>query len=724
MLELASRVNSRPPRSATAAGVCLALLVASAGGQEEGEDSDMALPPISVRGIRVAPELPADRMRVEMFLSLQLGLGWSNNTASLITPSRVPQSPRNIAFTIGDPLVVRRDESLPGDPVRLRGLRALVLRDRLPAANPFDGSTPWNEMPRGGLEIVVGGGATAWDGGAMGGAIQFLSQPPSATLVTEKGNGRGRAIDGGPLKRRVLPIGNLTASIGGLDTRRADWVASQPTTRGILQVQGGIHSTAGYELLAPTQRGPIDEPAWNRGRWLEANWRQPAGKFRELTASVRTYENSTGHGTPGQHRQEHGTRVSLAMAGNPTGGPRWNGAIYGQHDDAAAALTSSDAPRLAETPARRLAKMPTSAVGASWTGAWWHFGDSRTILGADLRHVRGESREEFDFAGGNFRRESIAGGKQSRLGLSILQQQPFGANLLATFGARLEAWHETSGRRREIDRASGAILRDERLADDEGAGLVPSAGLVWQLPKRWRVRVNGQSTFRRPTLAERFQTWGVQGVITDANPALDAEKNLSFEAALEYGTAPGLTVGAKVFHNRLSDLIGSQASVSGLAPLPGLAFRQWINLSAEIQGLQFSLGGIRYGPVSLSSNLLLNQTRIATSATTPALSGKELPRLPDRIASLNAAWKATEQLSLGLTVRSTGRQFADEENSRRMPDALLTDIRASYRLNRQAQFFLRVENIADVRHETNRDSAGLRYLGSPRVVTGEVRLNW
>src|SRR4051812_47190918 len=146
------------------ASLSLVGLLASAAGQPSSEEKpEMSLPPVAVRGIHVAPDLPSARMRVDIFLNLQgVNQDWNLPNTS-ITPGRVFQAMRNIAYTSQG-----LDEALrSGEAPRLRGLPALVLRDRLPAANPFDGSLSWQELPSEGFgrsEIIAGGGATAWDG--------------------------------------------------------------------------------------------------------------------------------------------------------------------------------------------------------------------------------------------------------------------------------------------------------------------------------------------------------------------------------------------------------------------------------------------------------------------------------------------------------------------------------------------------------------------------------
>src|SRR5690606_6218191 len=87
----------------------------------------------------------------------------------------------------------RRSDSLTANPtaqgVSLRGLgpsgasRSLVLLDGVPLNDPFGGWVAWTKIPReslAGIEVVPGGGATAWGNAALGGVVQMLSAPLAA----------------------------------------------------------------------------------------------------------------------------------------------------------------------------------------------------------------------------------------------------------------------------------------------------------------------------------------------------------------------------------------------------------------------------------------------------------------------------------------------------------------------------------------------------------------
>jgi outer membrane receptor protein involved in Fe transport len=126
------------------------------------------------------------------------------------TPLRMPQDAENSAFTAevesGEMLrdspyetldgvlasepevgLLGRSDSLWGQPrdrfVSLRGVDAsgsgaLVLLDGLPFNDPFSRSVPWIEATSQSLarvEVVPGGGSTAWGNGALGGVVQLFT---------------------------------------------------------------------------------------------------------------------------------------------------------------------------------------------------------------------------------------------------------------------------------------------------------------------------------------------------------------------------------------------------------------------------------------------------------------------------------------------------------------------------------------------------------------------
>lgn len=622
--------------------------------------------------------------------------------------------------------------------VALRGAHALALRDGVPLNDPFGGWVSWADLPRTGLarvEFVPSGGSTAWGGGALGGTVQFLTLPARGKIVMESYDPQ----DGGPPEKKqvIRPTGQIAAHFGEFNTLGAEFVTSQPAGHGVLQILGRGFRTDGFALVAAAQRGSVDQSAWSRHHRLEARWRQSLGKDRELVASVRTYDESGGNGTSYQQGSSRGTLASVAIASNRAPGFFWNALAYGQSGSSTNRFGAVTVDRSQEIPIIDRFAVPTDAFGASWTGAWRHFGDARTNAGVDLRHVRGETQEAFLFTNGAFSRQLAAGGKQDSLGVFVLHDRAAAKNLRTTAGARIDFWGNSDGHRRETDPVTHAVLLDQRFGRASGTEFSPSLGIVWQPRKNWRFRVHGQHAFRLPALGERYQTSGRHNVVTAANPALRTEHSTGLEIAAGYsmfekGSAPVLTLEARVFLTELSDAVGTVAVARGSGELPILdslppAYRgvKRINLDrARLQGLELATTWRPSPDIQFEAMLRLSDSKVLHSTISSGLGGKHLTDTPHDTAALSAKWMVTKDTSVRLSVRSTGRQFLDSANTLSLRGATTADLGVSHQVNERTELFVTAENLADARVETGRDANGLAYLDSPRVILAGLRLGW
>ena len=107
----------------------------------------------------------------------------------------------------------------------------------------------------------------------------------------------------------------------------------------------------------------------------------------------------------------------------------------------------------------------------------------------------------------------------------------------------------------------------------------------------------------------------------------------------------------------------------------------------------------------------------------PALVGKRLAQVPEQSGfDRRHVGSPLAKLSLTARVRYLGRQFEDDENLLVLGAAVVTDLGASYDLNRHCQLYLSAENLTDERVETGRTPDGLVNTGTPRLVVGGVRV--
>ncbi|MBL9214706.1 MAG: TonB-dependent receptor [Opitutaceae bacterium] len=670
-----------------------------------------------------------------------------------VSAARAPQPPAHVPFSLtalgGDALraaptatldgalrgvpgfsLFRRSDSLAANPtaqgVSLRGLgpsgasRSLVLLDGVPLNDPFGGWVAWSKIPReslAGAELVRGGGATAWGNAALGGVVQLLTEPPGET-----------------------PAGRLAVLGGAYSTRSAEFDAAQPAGRGVVQVAGRAFATAGFPLVAEGSRGPIDLAARSEHEWLSARWTAPVGPAARLVVSGRAYGERRGNGTPYQRNASREGFASAALHVRAGPGLEWSLLAYGQDQTFASTFSAVNAARTAETPASDQFAVPAVALGAAWSAVVTHAGGARTSGGIDYRRVRGETRENYSFAGGGFARQRIAGGAQDFAGAFALHERRLAPHWLLLAGGRVDCWRDSAGHRRELDRATGALLRDDRFAVLRGTEFSPSAGIVWEPGPGWRLRAAAQQSFRRPTLNELHRPFRAGSVITEANAALRTERAAGGELAAEWSLpfadgrpAPArATVGITLFAHTLRDAVGNVTvargpgtfPLFGLIPAGGLG-RQRLNLDRlRVRGFELSAAWQATPKLALHGALLSSDATVRRASAAPDLAGRRLAQSPRTSATLDAAWQTAPGLILTPRLRWLGRQFEDDENLLPLAATLVADLGVSRRLSSRTELFVTLENLGDARIETGRSPDGLVNTGTPRLALAGLRYGW
>ena len=718
-----------------------------------------ALPPSSIRPARarlllaVAIAIVSAAMVEQARAAAPIAL-----TPHVVTATRTTQPPEHVPFALisieGDALranaaltvdgalrtvpgfsLFRRSDSLVANPtaqgVSLRGLgpsgasRSLLLLDGVPLNDPFGGWVPWSMVPRESLrrvELVRGGGATAWGNAALGGVVQLFTEPPTARTQ------------------------RLAVSLGEFGTHSAELALSDRAGRGAVQVMGRAFTTDGFALVAPERRGSIDIPAASEHAWISGRWQQALSHTMAATISAQTFNEERNNGTPFQRNASRANIGSLTLAGQPRSGFTWTGLGYAQEQNFSSTFSGVNATRSAETPASDQFAVPARAYGLAWTGAWSHARDARTGAGVDARRVRGETRERFTFVNGAFTRLRVAGGTQQIGGVYALHERQLGRDLRATIGGRLDRWEELDGHRREADLASGAASRDEHYPDRTGTEFSPSAGLVWTPDKELRVRLAGQRAFRRPTLNELYRPFRVGPNITETNPLLRTERVTTTEFGFEWrafgasghdgGHVPApfgwMMFGMTAFSNDLRDAVGNVTVARGPGTFPlfgtiaaGGVGRQRLNLDrVRVRGLEVTAAWAPIGALRFDAEYLYNDAAVRSAAVAPALVGRRLAQVPKHSASFSALWRAPGRFVLTPRVRWIGQQFEDDENQLVLGEAVIADLGISRAISREVELFARIENIGDARIETGRTADGVVNLGTPRLASLGLRLVW
>ncbi len=632
----------------------------------------------------------------------------------------------------------RRSGSLVANPtaqgVSLRGIgpsgasRSLVLLDGVPLNDPFGGWVAWGKVPTlalAGAEILRGGGSAEWGNAALGGTIALFTDSSSPV--------EGASVEHTPSSAAAAAAsGQLRLSGGSAATAEGEWYAQTRVGKNaIVRTSLSALTTGGDFSLAPAQRGAVDRRLDLRQRLFQGTWRQRLGSPApvDVAITLRAFDEDRGNGTARQRNASDEQFAAVALSGQPSSGLVWTANLYAQQQAFRSVFTSIDASRRLETPANDQFAVPSTAGGANATFTLRHPGAARarSTLGADLRMVRGETREDFLWSGTRFTRRRFAGGAQRFLGAFASHERTLGERLRASAALRIDHWANTDGHRREWDSVTAASTRDERFSDRAGSALNPRLGLVLPLGRSGavggggaRLRAAAYQAFRLPTLNEFHRPFRVGNVNTEANPLLAPERLTGFESGVDLPL--GLSrISLTAFRQDLREAV---ANVT-LSRTPTLVSRQRRNLDAvRVDGIEVGWRWDASARWAWRAEALFSNATVRAAAAQPTLEGRRLAQVPRFVGTAGVSWREALVGAVEVRLRHTSSQYEDDENLLLLEPATCVDVQWSRSLARWLEGFITVENATQASLQTGRTVDGLISLDAPRRFRLGVRSQW
>jgi outer membrane receptor protein involved in Fe transport len=621
---------------------------------------------------------------------------------------------------LADFSLFRRNDSMTANPtsqgVSLRGLgpsgasRSLVLLDGVPLNDPFGGWVPWSSVPvdsLAGAEVVPGGGASAWGNEALAGVIQlFSAQPPPGA-------------------------GALAVDAADFGTRSAEFSQAVAAGPGTLVFRGQDFTTDGVVLVAPESRGPVDVDAASRHNLESAGWSGGIGDGVTATVTLRRFEEWRDNGTPYQQNGLRELLGSVALSGKANPDEAWSMTAYLQGQSAWQTFSSVNTARSSETPASDQFDVPATAEGIAGSSTWRDAAGASTTVGADVRDVRGETREDFLYSGGAYTEQRFAGGRQTFAGIFAERSQPLGADVHATAGLRLDRWEDSDGHLRNVALSTGDLLLGDAYPTRTGTELSPGAGIAWQATPELELHAAGQQAFRQPTLNELYRPFRQGTTTTLSNPDLSTEHADSGEIGAAWRRA-GLRVTATAFAARLENAVTNVTLAQGPGTFPlfgtlaaGAVGQERLNLGrVDTRGLQLGAEWKVSDTLSLELSAIDEEATVGAAAVAPGLVGKTLPEVPRTNASLGLAWRPARRLQIDGRVRRTGSQFDDDQNLLPLAAATVADLSLRFRLTDRSELVAGAQNLGNARVETAHSALGVYNVAPPRAAGAGVRVNW
>lgn len=620
----------------------------------------------------------------------------------------------------------RRTSSLAANPtaqgVSLRGIgpsgvsRTLVLLDDVPFNDPFGGWVYWTRVPLMNaerIEIIDGATSNLYGNYAMGGVINIVTSRPT---------------------RRTLVV---KPQYGNRSTPKVDLFASDVWRRVAVSFDAAALRTDGYRIVAPEERGLVDNEA-------NVRYHNESGRV-DFNASDRVdlffrggvFNEERNNGKIGELNDTNwkygngGVRLRAKDGSNVEGRIFFDREHFHQNTFAVPAAT----PPRSQSNLSLDKNVPTDAIGtmAQWSRVFQAGGRAHVVTaGMDFRLIDGDS-DELTYAlatGLTPLIHRVAGGTQKMGGVFAQDLMELTQKLQLTLSARIDRWHNYDAHNRETTLATGLpTASDKDFPDKSDTATSPRIAALYRVSDRVSVWGAFSKGFRAPTLKELYSPFRVGARLTLNNENLGPERLTGGEAGISVAPAANLSVRGTWFDNRVENPIANVtiAANGNTVQLKNLG-------STNVAGFQADVAYRVKAHVGVSAAYVFDLAKVHESVPDAAnvdLTGKYLPEVPKHRATLQASYSHPKYVNVAVDIEFVGMQFDDDQNvlailpgvsGKRfvgLPSYTMTNLTASRVVTRNLDVFVGVQNVFDTLYYVGTNPT---TIGTPRLVNGGIRL--
>lgn len=562
--------------------------------------------------------------------------------------------------------------------------RTLVLLDGVPMADPFFGYIPFSALVPDRLSVVRvtrGGGIGAFGAGAVAGTIELAS----AT-------------------RDQLPGFVASAFYGSRDSTELSASITPDLGNGYVSLSGRWDRGDGFQTTPRDQRVAATVPAAYDGWSTNLRAVAPISATSEVQFRATLFEDQRTLRFAGADNSSQGQDASIRYIDRG----RWqvDALAHVQVRNFSNIVISSSTFR--RTLDQR--NTPSTGIGGK-IELRPPVGEAHVLrVGVDSRFASGDMFEDAYNANSasnpaTFRRH--AGGQQWTRGIFVEDDWTPGGpdgRLVLTGGVRADRWSISDGFYRQVSATSGVGTSSD-YADRSDWEVSGRAGALYRASDAIALRGAAYSGFRLPTLNELYRPFVVFPITTQANDALTPEKLKGAEVGIDLSPAPGISLSATGFINRLDDAV---ANVTLTATT-----RQRRNIDRIVaKGVELTADAT-LGAMRLSASYAYSRSRV--HAPGEAFDGLTPAQSPRHAASATIAYNPAQGPTLSTTLRYVAKQYEDDLQSDVLPHAITVDAIARLPLAGGVTLVARGENLLDETIVT-RNAGGSMDLGTPRTL--------
>ncbi|MEP2989597.1 MAG: TonB-dependent receptor [Parasphingorhabdus sp.] len=616
----------------------------------------------------------------------------------------------------------RRSDARSANPtsqgITLRGLggnassRALLFLDGVPQADPFGGWVSWpgyDALALNHAGIRRGGGSGGDGPGAISGTVELFS-------------------------RNIGNLIELGAAYGSRNSVDADLLFGRELGGGQLTISASYAQGDGFVPIVESQRGLVDRQSEYEQAGIAVRYVAPLSENTELQANIRAFTDDRERGFEFSDNHNDGADASIRLV-DRTSDWQWSALGYVQIRNFDVSFGGVAADRNSVRRVFEQFSVPSTGLGARFE-VRPPVGDNIELrIGGDWRRTEGRTNENFFFLDNDTpRRQRRAGGSTATYGGFLEASAQVTDALILTGGGRIDFWSIDNGFRREIELINpfpGSVRTDAQFTNRSGTEFTGRGGFAFDATDELTLRGAAYLGWRLPTLNELFRPFRVGPDATAANELLSPERVKGAEVGLDW-ESDAVSFGVTAFYNELDNAVANITLDQGPGLFPGVGFvsgaglfRQRQNLdNIESKGIEidteFNLESITNG-LSLRAAYSYVDAEVNSSGAAVAVNGLRPAQIPKHNASTALWWEQENGTGASISLRYIGSQFEDDQNTRRLDDALTLDGRLGFAIKDNLLVQGRVENLFDARVETAISSNGIIERAFPRTFWIELR---
>lgn len=288
----------------------------------------------------------------------------------------------------------------------------------------------------------------------------------------------------------------------------------------------------------------------------------------------------------------------------------------------------------------------------------------------------------------------------------------------------LEGFHVVTGGRWDYWRSSDGLTQTNAtqapaaFPDRSTGSFTGKIAAVYALPGNFQVRGSVGNAFRNPSVYELYRDLSLGSTLYLANPLVNPERLLAYEAGIQRGFSGGHRVEATYYQNRVTDMIYRTTDFDAD---PDGRIRRLTNAGeGRTRGVELAAQQRFLSWLLLRQSYTLSDAVITRNPSLPETVGRRLPYVP-RHTLTYLATVARNRWSATWTGRYSGRVYSTDTNTdvvTGVPGSynpfFEMDVSASYHVNRHLSLLASADNLLDRRYH-------LSFLTPGRTVFAGLR---